>query len=221
MFNSLNISNDWNIPQKHQHGAGYAAPCFNCGDPDHGVPKCPKPIDQSRIDKAKAEFSRNGGGRQGRGAGARGSGDRWSGRGRGDGGKANTRGKWQRDGPKTLAVASSGGDGLVLNKGKWHMMCRSCGQNSTHTTGFHARWAAGPTSFTLPANHLYWTKSGKTPIATGSGGSVASAATALSVGASTAGSLSARVGPLIAQYKTGPKDSQFASFLADFKRVFN
>ncbi len=41
--------------------------CFNCGDSDHGVPKCPKPIDQNRIDKAKAEFSKNGGGRGGRG----------------------------------------------------------------------------------------------------------------------------------------------------------
>ena len=34
-------------------------------------------------------------------------------------------------------------------------------------------------------------------------------------------SLSSRVGPLIAQYKTNTKDKQFASFLADFKRVLN
>jgi len=52
LFNSLNVSNEWNIPQKHRLDA-----CFNCGDPDHGVPKCPKPIDQNRIDKAKAKFS--------------------------------------------------------------------------------------------------------------------------------------------------------------------
>jgi hypothetical protein len=38
MFNSLNISKEWNIPQKHRIDA-----CFNCGDPDHGVPKCPNP----------------------------------------------------------------------------------------------------------------------------------------------------------------------------------
>jgi hypothetical protein len=36
--------------------------------PDHGVPKCPKPLDQARIKKAKSEFSKNGGGRGGRGA---------------------------------------------------------------------------------------------------------------------------------------------------------
>jgi hypothetical protein len=41
LFNSLNVLNEWNIPQKHHIDA-----CFNCGDPDHGIPKCPKPIDQ-------------------------------------------------------------------------------------------------------------------------------------------------------------------------------
>ncbi len=74
LFNSLNVSNEWNIPQKHRVDA-----CFNCGDPDHGVPKCPKPIDQNRIDKAKTEFSKNGGGRGGRGG--RGGGGRSAGQG--------------------------------------------------------------------------------------------------------------------------------------------
>ena len=41
LFNSLNISNEWNNPQKHRVDA-----CFNCGDPDYGIPKCPKPIDK-------------------------------------------------------------------------------------------------------------------------------------------------------------------------------
>jgi hypothetical protein len=34
-------------------------------------------------------------------------------------------------------------------------------------------------------------------------------------------SLSSRVGPLIAQYKTNTEDGQFASFLADFERILN
>jgi hypothetical protein len=34
-------------------------------------------------------------------------------------------------------------------------------------------------------------------------------------------SLSLRVGPLIAQYKTNTEDGQFASFLADFERALN
>jgi len=79
LFNSLNVSNEWNIPQKHRLDA-----CFNCGDPDHGVPKCPKPIDQHRMDKAKAEFSKTGGG--GGGRGERDSGGGSAGRGHGDAG---------------------------------------------------------------------------------------------------------------------------------------
>jgi len=79
LFNSLNVSNEWNIPQKHRVDA-----CFICGDPNHGVPKCPKPINQNWIDKAKAEFSKNVGGRGGRGG--RGGGSRSAGRGCGNGG---------------------------------------------------------------------------------------------------------------------------------------
>jgi uncharacterized membrane protein YgcG len=79
LFNSLNVSNEWNNPQKHRVDA-----CFNCGDPDYGVPICPKPINQNRFDKAKAEFSKNGGGRGGRGG--RNSGGGSAGQGRGNAG---------------------------------------------------------------------------------------------------------------------------------------
>jgi hypothetical protein len=76
MFNVLNVSKEWNIPQKHRIDA-----CFNCSDPDHGIPKCPKPIDQSRIGRAKSKFSRSGGGRGGRGGGRYGCDGRRRGRG--------------------------------------------------------------------------------------------------------------------------------------------
>ncbi len=76
MFNALNVSKEWNIPQKHWIDA-----CFKCGDPDHGIPKCPKPIDQSRINRAKSEFSRSGDGRGGRGGGCYGRNCRRRGRG--------------------------------------------------------------------------------------------------------------------------------------------
>ncbi len=62
IFNALNISKEWNIPQKHRIDA-----CLNCDNSDHGIPKCPKPINQSRIDRAKFKFSRSGGRRGGRG----------------------------------------------------------------------------------------------------------------------------------------------------------
>ena len=87
LFDALNVSNKWNIPQKHCLDA-----CFNCGDPDHGIPKCPKPASQNQIDKAKAKFSKNGGGRGGRGG--RSSGGCSAGQGCGDGGnQSNTRSK--------------------------------------------------------------------------------------------------------------------------------
>ena len=93
MFNALNVSNEWNIPHSHMVEA-----CFNCGDPNHGVPQCPKPKDQARIDRNKAEFSKTGGGRGGnrggRSNGGRGGGQ---GRGRGEGNKTDNRGKWKGD----------------------------------------------------------------------------------------------------------------------------
>jgi hypothetical protein len=70
-----------------------------------------------------------GGGRNGhdkRGCG------RGSGPGCGDGNKANPRGKWKSNAKAVNAVTTSGGIGK--HKGKWSMMCKSCGWNTTHTT---------------------------------------------------------------------------------------
>ncbi len=185
MFNSLNVSKEWNIPQKHCINA-----CFNCSDPDHGIPKCPKPIDQSRINKAKSEFSRSGGGPGYCGGGHNGRNGRGRrhglGRGRGDGHKANPHGKWKSNVKAMNAVTTSGGVGK--HKVTWSMMCKSCGWNTTHTTGFHDSYAKDHALFSLPATHLFWTKSGKSPYEKGGGASapamavpsVASAASLLS-----------------------------------------
>ncbi len=43
------------------------------------------------------------------------------------------------------------------------MMCKSCGWNTNHTTGFHNSYAKNPALFSLPAINLFWTKSGKSP----------------------------------------------------------
>jgi hypothetical protein len=161
MFNSLNVSKEWNIPQKHRTDA-----CFNCGDPDHGVHKCPKPIDQVRIDNAKSEFSKHGGGRGGRGGrnrNMRGHGRGCdSGRGRGVSDKAYNRGKWNNNSKATNASVGNFG-GIGKHKGKWSVMRKSCGWNTTHTTGFHESSVEDPSSFSLPATHVFWTKSGRTP----------------------------------------------------------
>ncbi len=216
VFNSLNVSNEWNIPQKHRVDA-----CFNCGDPDHGVPKCPKPINQNRIDKAKAEFFKNGGGCGGRGG--RGGGGCSAGQGHGDGGnRTNTRGKWKGDDAMVPAVLTTNG-GIGKHNGKWSMVCKLCGWNTTHTTGYQDKWIDDPKSFSLPATHLFWSKSEKNPPEGGGGGSTTPTAAITTTAASvTSGSsLSLRVGPLIAQYKTNTEDGQFASFLSDFEWVLN
>jgi len=103
------------------------------------------------------------------------------------------------------------------------MVCKSCGWNTTHTTGYHDKWIDDPMSFSLPATHLFRSKSGKNPPEGGSGGSTTPTAAITTTAASvTSGSsLSSRVGPLIAQYKTNTEDGQFASFLSDFERVLN
>ena len=135
MFNALNVSNSWNIPQGHMTEA-----CFNCGDPDHGVPKCPKPLDQARIDKNKAEFSRTSGGRGdrgGRNTGGRGG----QGRSRGNG-KTYNRGKWKGDEKATSALLSTKGgveNGVGKFKGQWRLTCKVCGWNKTHTSGYHTK----------------------------------------------------------------------------------
>jgi hypothetical protein len=63
MFSALNVSKEWNIPKKHCIDT-----CFNCGDPGRGAPKCPKPINQARIDWSMLEFSQGGGVCGGRGS---------------------------------------------------------------------------------------------------------------------------------------------------------
>ncbi len=216
MFIALNVSKELNIPQKHRTGA-----CFNCGDPDHGVPKCPKHINQSRINRAKSKFSRSRGGRGGRHGGRyvrdgrkRG---RDSGRGHGDGDKANPQSKWKSDAKAVNAVTTSGGIGK--HKGKWSMMSKICGWNTTHTKGFHDSFAKDLALFSLPATHLFWTKSGKSPSEKGCGASAP--AVAIPPVASAASLLSSRMGPQIAQYWIRLDDSKFTSFLADFKRALN
>ena len=92
-----------------------------------------------------------------------------------------------------------------------------------HTIGYHNKWVADSKSFSLPATHLFWSKSGKNPPEGGSGGSMTPTAAPTTTAASITSdrSLSLRVGPLIAQYKTNTEDGQFASFLADFERALN
>jgi hypothetical protein len=166
MFNVLNVSKEWNIPQKHR---------IDAGDPDHGIPKYPKPINQSRIDRAKSKFSRSGGrcggsgGRCGRDSQDGHENGRGSGHGCGDGDKTNSRRKWKSNAKAVNSVTTSGG--VRKRKGKWSMICKSCGWNTTHTTRFHDSYVKDPALFSLPATNLFWTKSGKSLSKKGCGAS--------------------------------------------------
>ncbi len=126
------------------------------------------------------------------------------------------------DDAKVSAALTTNG-GIGKHHRKWSMVCKSCGWNLTHTTGFLDKWVTDPKSFSLPAPHLFWSNSGKNPPEGGRGGYTTPTAAPTTTAASITSdrSLSLRVGPLIAQYKTNTKDGQFASFLADFERVLN
>ncbi len=99
--------------------------------------------------------------------------------------------------------------------GKWSMMCKTCGWNTTHTTGFNCSYKDDPANFSLPTTHVYWTKSGKSPPTNGRGAPAPDVA-APPV-ASAASSISSRINPVITQYQTRTDDSEFNSFLADFQ----
>ena len=123
MFNSLNISKEWNIPQARRTDA-LVVPCFNCGDPKHGVPKCPKPLDQARIDKAKSEFIKNGGGRNERNKGFRNRDSERRGGGAGTSSNKNyNQGKWKGD-TKATNASIPYDSGVGFHNGQWCMMCR-------------------------------------------------------------------------------------------------
>ena len=122
-----------------------------------------------------------------------------------------------------MSAALTTNGGIGKHNGKWSMVCKSCGWNTTHTTGYQDKWVVDSKSFSLPATQLFWSKSGNNPPEGGGGGSTTPTAATTSTAASvTSGSsLSSRVGPLIAQHKTNTEDGQFASFVADFERVLN
>jgi hypothetical protein len=76
-----------------------------------------------------------------------------SGRRRGDGDQTNSWGKWKSNAKAVNAVTTSGG--IRKFKGKWSMMCKSCGWNTTHTTKFHDSYVKDPALFSLLAGVVH------------------------------------------------------------------
>jgi hypothetical protein len=113
VFRSLNLTNEWNIPQGHRADA-FGNVCYNCDAPDHTSNKCPLPHDEAKITKAKEACSKSV--TEGCGSGGCGCGHgRGDGRGGGRGGdRTNTWGKWgtNKGNPATPGKNTSLGGGV-------------------------------------------------------------------------------------------------------------
>ncbi len=111
---------------------------------------------------------------------------------------------WKGNDKATSALSTVGG--TRKHKGEWCMTCKTCEWNTTHTSGFHNSWAKDPHAFSLPATHIFWTKSGNKAPTGGGGGTIAPATAAQSATTGSIGSatslLRACIGPLIAQNRT-------------------
>ena len=86
--------------------------------------------------------------------------------------------------------------------------------------GFISPYISNPRSFSLPAHHTYWDKSGSGPPPKDSKRSSSAAAPSTTAERSSK-AVGSKLAPLIARYKTGSDDSQFTSFLADMERALN
>jgi hypothetical protein len=58
VFQSLNLMNEWNIPQGHRADA-FGNVCYNCGAPDHTSNKCPLPCNEAKITKAEEAHAKS------------------------------------------------------------------------------------------------------------------------------------------------------------------
>jgi hypothetical protein len=164
VFQSLNLTNELNIPQGHQADA-FGNVCYNCGAPDHTSNKCSLPLNEAKITKAKEVRTKSV--TEGRGSGGCGHGCGRSDVCGGSGGDCtNTWGKWDtsKGDPAPPGTNTSLGDGVEKQNGKWMMNCKSCGWNETHTSQFHGKWNQNQSTFCIPATHVFWGKSGTKPL---------------------------------------------------------
>jgi hypothetical protein len=140
LYNSLSTGNHWHIPSGRVHS------CWNCNG-DHGVNKCKEPKDQARIAANKKKWEEE---KQKK------SGHPGTGSGSGSGRSSGNQYERSRFGGKK-GNQQPLGSGVAKFNNVWHMFCKSCGWNCTHSSGFHAAFSSNPSSFpaALPATHPY------------------------------------------------------------------
>jgi hypothetical protein len=122
------------------------AACWNCGDPAHGVSKCPKSKDQAKIAKNKKAFEEQKKSQaQGSGSGSRAGNQRGGQCREKQGGLDKNAPDYQRKVWEAAGITVAGGQALIR--------CKLCGLNATHGTSHHAAYVKDPNNFTLPSTH--------------------------------------------------------------------
>jgi hypothetical protein len=127
------------------------------------------------------------------------------------GDRKNTRGIWGDKNPMDTGTNTLGAE---KQNGKGVMDCTSCGWNSTHMSGYHGKWSRNQATFRLPATHLFWTKSGDSPLE-------AKTPPPAPAAASFADVSQGQLNNLTNWHKTETEDGAFASFLNKFEGLLN
>ena len=78
---------------------------------------------------------------------------------------------------------------------------KSCGWNESHTSKYHGEWNQNQSTFSIPATHVFWSKSGTTPSA--------EKGPTLAAGSASSGVSKGQLSGLINQYKTETDNGAF------------
>lgn len=117
-------------------GGYYANPCFNC-DEAHSLHDCTKPKDDARIAKNRNDYMEKKK-REGRPNVPR---------------KNNSNSKGDRSNNGDYKRKQWAAAGLHKVGNKLMMNCRDCGNNMTHGSSSHHKWAANPSAYKLSSSH--------------------------------------------------------------------
>ena len=141
LFTEYCLAEEWNYGDSKQKG--YVNSCFNCGG-DHGVRKCPRPIDEAKVERNRKAFQekRNNNPNSNSKSNSKSSSTT----------SKNGYGRGKFGAPKS-------GESVRTVKGTVYCACKhGCGWNKTHTSNYHEKWVADKANFTLPDSHPFMKK---------------------------------------------------------------
>ena len=119
------------------------AECWNCGAKGHTARACPKPKNPELFNKNRKAFhDKKSSGLNGIGGGSGLSG----------GTKSDSNTGYDRKACEAKLVKQQM---KIDTDGFLKCLCKKCGYNTTHTSGFHKVYIMNPTNFKLPDGHPY------------------------------------------------------------------